>query len=461
MPAQNASDERPQRGAQHNRYPERGHRGRIGRRRGWCQGVRLGAISIVHVHGWLASRVRRQQSMGDGRGQTEGWRDRKVAQPGIVPLVSGDIPALDTEAQNASLSRDLEAAAARVLRSGRFILGEEVAAFEREVAVLLGVRHAVGVSSGSDALLALLMSVGVGPGDEVVTTPYSFFATAEAIVRLGARPVFVDVDPSTLNIDPHLAAAGLGPRTRATLIVHLFGRIAQSLRLVEACAGAGVPMIEDAAQAIGAWTTEGRDDSQRRSCGTLGVGAAVSFFPTKNLGGFGDGGMVLTNDERVADRIRLLRNHGAHRKLQHDIVGGNFRLDELQAALLRVKLPYLDRWAAERRRVAMRYRERLADLPIRLPPWDDGCVWNQFVIGVPAGLRSSLIDHLGRRGIAARVYYPTPLHLQPALSYLGHRLGDFPHAEQAARESLALPIYPELTDGQASVVAGAVADFFG
>jgi dTDP-4-amino-4,6-dideoxygalactose transaminase len=376
------------------------------------------------------------------------------------------IPMSDLGAQHAPLREELGAALDRVLASNRFILGEEGAAFEHEMTAALGVRHAVGVSSGTDALLVLLSAAGIGPGDDVVTTPYSFFATAEAIVRLGARPVFADVDPETLNIDPALAAARIGARTRAVVVVHLFGRMAQTAPLAAACAVAGIPLIEDAAQAIGAWRVDGdrrQPDGQVsvvRKVGTIGAGAALSFFPSKNLGGFGDGGMVVTDDEAIASQIRLLRNHGAAGKLRHVVVGGNFRLDELQAALLRVKLPLLDRWSAARRRIAAQYRERLAHLPLRLPPLDDGCVWNQFAVGIPGDRRAALIEHLDRLGITSAVYYPIPLHLQPALAGLGHRPGDFPIAEQAARETLALPIYPDLGDDRLARVADAVTDFF-
>lgn len=367
------------------------------------------------------------------------------------------IPTLDLEAQHAPLRPALEAAAARVLASTRFILGEEVAGLERELTAALGVAHAVAVSSGTDALLAMLMAAGVGPGDEVVTTPYSFFATVEAIVRLGARPVFADIDPETCNLDPDLALERIGPRTKAVVAVHLFGRMTAPGRLATACAEAGIPLIEDAAQAIGA-TNGGR--GVRRMVGAIDMGAALSFFPSKNLGGFGDGGMVITDRPLVAEQIRLLRNHGATAKLRHDVVGGNFRLDELQAALLRVKLPFLIRWSDERRGIARQYLERLAGLPLRLPPWDDGCVWNQFVVGVSAEGRAKLIEHLDRRGIASSIYYAIPLHLQPALAGLGHRPGDFPRAERASRETLALPIFPELGDTRLARVTEAIEEFF-
>jgi dTDP-4-amino-4,6-dideoxygalactose transaminase len=371
------------------------------------------------------------------------------------------IPMSDLAAQHEPLRPALEAAARRVLASNRFVSGEEVAAFERETAAALGVAHAVGVSSGTDAVLALLMATRVGPGDAVLTTPYSFFATVEVIVRQGARPIFVDVDPETSNIDAERAAARLERGVRAVVVPHLFGRLAPLGRLADACAAAGIPLIEDAAQAVGAVGEVATDGSRRIVVGGTGAGAALSFFPSKNLGGLGDGGMVITQDQRIADRIRLLRNHGAAQKHRHEIIGGNFRLDELQAAFLRVKLPALGRWSAERRRLAGRYRERLANLPLRLPPWEEGCVWNQFVVGVPGGRRDALVEHLQRSGIASAIYYPLPLHLQPALAHLGHRPGDFPRAEQAARETLALPIFPELGDERLARVADAVANFFG
>jgi dTDP-4-amino-4,6-dideoxygalactose transaminase len=366
------------------------------------------------------------------------------------------IPMGDLALQNDPLRAELEAAFARVLASSRFIDGPEVLAFERELAAALVVSNAIGVSSGTDALLAMLSACGVGPGDEVVTTAFSFFASAEAVVRLGARPVFADVEADTLNIDPEDAVRRVGPRTRAILVVHLFGRLARTGPLEEAAA-AGVPLLEDAAQSIGAWRGAG---PTRRQVGALGLAAGLSFFPSKNLGGFGDGGMVLTNDDAFAARVRQLRVHGAAARSHHAQIGGNFRLDELQAALLRVKLPHLAAWTAERRRLAAAYRERLADTPIRLPPDDDGCVWNQFVVQVPASARSALVDHLAARGIATAIYYPLPLHLQPALAFLGHRPGDFPVAERAAAEALALPLYPGLSGAHVAAVAGAIADFF-
>jgi dTDP-4-amino-4,6-dideoxygalactose transaminase len=365
------------------------------------------------------------------------------------------VPMQDLDAHHAPLLGELQRCAARVLASGQYVQGPEVRAFEHEAAIASGVAHAVGVSSGTDALLAMLMAVGVGPGDEVVTTPFSFFATAGAIARLGARPVFADIDPRTLTLDPDKGVPRMGPRTKAVLTVDLFGRMARTTRLEEVCAARGVALVEDAAQAIGA------TDGAGRRVGTIGLGGALSFFPTKNLGGFGDGGMVLTNDHVFAERVRLLRVHGAASKFRHTAVGGNFRLDELQAALLRVKLPGLARWTAGRRHVARRYGAALSGLPVALPPDDPGCVWNQFVVRVPAGRRDALAEHLARHGVATAVYYPEPLHLQRCFNALGYHQGDFPVAEQACQDVLALPMFPELTDDQVEHVASTVRGFYG
>ena len=363
------------------------------------------------------------------------------------------IPLQDLAAHHGPLGGALGAAALRVLASGRYISGAEVEAFEREAADALHVAHAVGMSSGTDALLALLMAFGVGPGDEVVTTPFSFFASVGAILRVGATPVFADIDAETLNLDPDAAVSRLGPRTRAVLAVHLFGRVARTGAIATAADTLGIPLIEDGAQAVGAHDAEPRDSQacagaappRQAVVGAIGRAAALSFFPSKNLGGFGDGGMVLTRDADLAQRLRLLRAHGAVAKNQHVALGGNFRLDELQAALLRVKLPHLPAWTARRRAIASRYRAGLSDLSLGLPPPDPGAVWNQFVVRVPDGRRDALRQHLAEQGVGSAVYYPTPLHLQPCLAGLGLRRGDFPRAERAAHEVLALPIYPELS----------------
>ena len=377
------------------------------------------------------------------------------------PATISSIPLQDLAAHHQPLQAELGAAAQRVLASGRFINGQEVAAFERDLASTLGVSYAVGVSSGTDGLLATLMACGVGPGDQVVTTPFSFFASVGAILRLGATPVFADIEPDTLNLDAGAAVARLGPRTKAVLVVHLFGRVARTPPLETAVAAAGIPLLEDAAQAIAA--CEG--DGQRRLVGNIGKAAVLSFFPSKNLGGFGDGGMVLTRDPELAQRVRLLRVHGASAKNRHVAVGGNFRLDELQAALLRIKLPHLARWTAQRRAIAARYREgltslSLAALPLALPPDDAGSVWNQFVVRVGDGRRESLRGHLADHAIASAIYYPMPLHLQPCVAGLGLRRGDLPRAEQAAQEVLALPIYPELPLADVDRVCDVIARFF-
>jgi dTDP-4-amino-4,6-dideoxygalactose transaminase len=366
------------------------------------------------------------------------------------------IPMVDLAAQHAPLRDDLRRAFERVLASNRFILGDEVAALEAEAAHALDVPFAVGLSSGSDALLVALDACGVGPGDEVVTTPFTFFATAEAIVRLGARPVFADVVPTTMNLDPVAAAARIGPRTKAVLIVHLFGRVAATEALEQACAARGISLIEDAAQAIGAAARDGRMP------GRIGAAATLSFFPSKNLGGFGDGGMLLTASPEIAGRARRVRVHGAVGRFVHEEIGGNFRMDELQAALLRVKLPHLGGWRRWRLDVASRYRDAWAELPIGLPPPDPGSAWNQFVIRVPGGRRDALAAHLGAEAIETAVFYPLPLHLQPALARFGGRPGDLPNAEQAAREVLAVPIHPGLSvDDQARICDAAVRFFRG
>lgn len=367
------------------------------------------------------------------------------------------VPLQDIRAHNAPFAAALVRAAARVLGSGQYVLGgerSEVAAFEKEVAETYGVAHAIGVSSGTDALLMMLMAAGVGPGDEVITSSFSFFAAAEAIARLHARPVFSDIDPRTFNLDPMDAAKHISPRTKAILPVHLFGRAATTDGLEAICAAKGISILEDAAQAIGA--TDGRG----RCVGAMGRSAALSFFPTKNLGGFGDGGMIVTEDEAFANHVRRLRIHGAEIRNRHTMVGGNFRMDELQAALLRVKLPHLSLWTSARRRIAARYRQTLATTPLGLPPDDVGSVWNQFVVRVPEEGRAALVDHLARRKIESAIYYPTPLHTQPCFAELGYSPDDFPHAKQACREVLALPIYPELTDVQICAVVDAIHDFF-
>jgi dTDP-4-amino-4,6-dideoxygalactose transaminase len=378
---------------------------------------------------------------------------KPAAPDAAAPLA---VPLQDLQAHHRPIQAELEEAARRVIASGRYIQGPEVEALEAEVARAAGVGHAIGLSSGTDALLVLLMALDLRPGDEVVTTPFTFFATAGAVARLGGRPVFADIDPDTLNLDPARAAAALGPRTRAVITVDLFGRVCRTDALLAACAARGLPVIEDAAQSIGART--GQDGAR---VGELPLAATLSFFPAKNLGALGDAGMLLTNDAALARRVRLLRTHGAETRYHHSEVGGNFRLDELQAALLRVKLPHLDRWTAGRRAAAGRYHQQLADRPggIQLPPADPGCVWNQFVIQVPGGLRDRLAAHLADRHISTAIYYPVPLHLQACFRDLGYAPGDFPQAERACAQVLALPLYPEIGDAAVDRVCTAIRSF--
>jgi dTDP-4-amino-4,6-dideoxygalactose transaminase len=368
------------------------------------------------------------------------------------------IPTQDLKAHHAPLNERLNQAALRVIASGRYIMGPEIEAFEKEAGIACGSRHAIGVSSGTDALIVALMALGVGPGDEVVTTPFTFFATAGAIARLNAKPVFVDILPDTLNIDPQKAAAAINPRTKAVITVDLFGRVAGTDGLRELCASRRIPIIEDAAQSIGA-----RIGADGPAVGKIGLCATLSFFPAKNLGCLGDAGMVLTDDDAFADRVRILRVHGGERRYFHQVVGGNFRIDELQAAFLRVKLPELPRWTAARRALAARYHEKLAGLAGRiiLPPPDAGSVWNQYVIRVPGGKRDALQKHLDALGTGTAIYYPLPLHLQECWRPLSYKAGDLPIAEQACDEVLALPIYPEMPPAHLDEVSAQIASFVG
>ncbi len=366
------------------------------------------------------------------------------------------VPLLDLTAQYRPIRDDLLAALTRVCDSQRFIMGPEVEGLERELAALLEVKEAVGVSSGTDALLAAMMALGIGPGDEVIVPTYSFFATAGCVSRLGATPVLVDIDPVTYNADPRAIAAAIGPRTKAVIPVHLYGQSADMDPILAVAGAAGVTVIEDAAQAIGA-------RYKGRAVGGLGTLGCFSFFPSKNLGAFGDGGLVTTNDPALAREVRLLRNHGAEPKYFHKVVGGNFRLDALQAAVLRVKAPHLAAWTEARRRNAARYRELFASLvpagtvtlPAEAPDYYH--IYNQFVIR--SARRDALRAHLGAVGVGTEIYYPVPFHAQECFAPLGYRAGAFPHAERAAAETLALPIYGELTEHQQRHVVESIAAF--
>ena len=364
------------------------------------------------------------------------------------------VPLLDLQAQYRPIRDELLAAITRVCDSQRFIMGAEVEALERELAEYLRVPEAIAVSSGTDALLASMMGLGIGPGDEVVTSTFSFFATAGCISRLGATPRLVDIDPATYNIDVSAVGAVLSPRTRAIVPVHLYGLCADMDALLAVAVEAGVPVIEDAAQAIGA-TYNGR------AAGSMGVAGCFSFFPSKNLGAFGDAGLITTTDRRLAEKIRLLRNHGAEPKYFHKRIGGNFRLDAIQAAVLRVKLPHLPTWTSMRRANAGRYARLFAEAGltdrVTLPVEPEGCfhIYNQFVVRVPD--RNRVRAHLAEHGIATEIYYPVPFHLQECFAHLGHSRGDFPEAERAADSTLALPIYGELTETQQEAVVRTLA----
>ncbi|MEQ1910943.1 MAG: DegT/DnrJ/EryC1/StrS family aminotransferase, partial [Vicinamibacterales bacterium] len=365
---------------------------------------------------------------------------------------------LDLQAQYGPLRDEVLAAITRVCDSQRFIMGPEITSLERELAALIGVEHSVAVSSGTDALLLALMALNIGPGDEVITPTYSFFATAGVVARLGARPVLVDIDPVTYNIDTAAIEAAITPRTRAIMPVHLFGLCADMGPILAVASRAGVPVVEDAAQAIGS-------TYQGRPAGAMGAFGCFSFFPSKNLGAFGDAGLVTTNDAALARRAQLLRMHGMEPKYYHHMIGGNFRMDALQAAVLRVKAPHLAAWTEARRLNASRYQTLFRDAglldAIVLPVEPEGLhhIFNQFVIRVPH--RDGLKAFLDARHIGNEVYYPVPFHLQPCFADLGYERGTFPHAERAADQTIAIPIYSELSLDQQRTVVTAIAEFAG
>jgi dTDP-4-amino-4,6-dideoxygalactose transaminase len=366
------------------------------------------------------------------------------------------VPLLDLKAQYSSIRPEIRAAIERVVESQHFILGPEVEGLEQEIAAFCKARFAIGVSSGTDALLAALMAIGIVPGDEVVTSAYSFFATAGVIARLGARPVFVDTDPKTFNLDSTQVGQKLSSRTKAAIPVHLFGQCAEIDPIMEVVKGKGIHVIEDSAQAIGA-----RDDKERQA-GTIGHMGCFSFFPTKNLGAFGDAGMVITNDDQLAETLRAIRVHGAKPKYHHSLIGGNFRLDALQAAILRVKLKHLTTWTEMRRQNASRYRWLFEEMSLSkyawLPEESAGHIYNQFVPRFSD--RDQLRLFLREKGVETAIYYPVPLHLQDCFGNLGYRRGDFPNAETAARDSLALPIYPEISEEQQRYVVEQIRGFY-
>lgn len=370
-----------------------------------------------------------------------------------------NVPLLDLQAQYVSLRDDLQQAVDRVMSSQRFVLGDEVRRLETSLAEYCQTKHAVGCASGSDALLLALMALDVKAGDEVITTPFSFFATGACVARLGARPVFVDIDPDTYNIDPSRVADAITPRTKVIMPVHLYGQCAEMDPLLEIGRRHGIPVVEDAAQAIGA------TDNGRRA-GSMGTIGCFSFYPTKNLGGAGDGGILTTSDDEVAARLRRLRTHGGSNEYEHEEIGINSRLDELQAAVLNVKFPSLDKWSDERARKAEVYTKLLNDADLRFPLVTPRVrsgarhIFHQYVVRVP-GNRDALMEHLKNHGVGSKIYYPISLHLQKCFEYLGYKKGDLPASEAAADETFALPCYPELTEEQQVYVVDRISRFAG
>lgn len=384
---------------------------------------------------------------------------RTAAERSPVETISPPLQYLDLKAQFHTIRGEVMEAISRVMESQHFILGSEVEQFENELAAALEVRHAITCASGSDALVLAMMAAGIGPGDEVITTPFTFIATGGSIARVGAKPVFVDIDADTFNIHPSSIEAAITPDTRAIMPVHLFGLPADMDAIRQLAGEYSLVIIEDAAQAVGS-------RHQGTQAGSLGDYGCFSFFPSKNLGGAGDGGLVTTHDAANADRLRMLRVHGSKKKYHHEILGTNSRLDALQAAILRVKLRHLDAWTKARQLRAERYRELLEPMEksgnLRVPPRpQDGYVhvYNQFTVRCRS--RDRLKDHLRAAGIPTEVYYPLPLHLQPAFGYLGYSSGQLPISEAASREVLSLPLYPELTEEKQERVARSIADFYG
>lgn len=371
------------------------------------------------------------------------------------------VPMLDVNRQNAPLLGEIEAAMTQVARSGAFVHGPACRDFEAAMAAYCGTQHAVGCASGSDALLLALMVLGVESNDEVILPSFTFFATASAVTRLGAKPVFADILPDTFNLDPTDVARKITPATKAIMPVHLFGQCADLVDLGEIAHAAGdIPIVEDAAQAVGA-------EYHGRRAGSLGTVGCFSFYPTKNLGGFGDAGMLTTDDETLAANLRQLRDHGQHPRYHHAMVGINSRLDTLQAAVLNIKLGHLDSWAAGRQSNATRYANEFAHTglgqQLSTPTVADGCksVWNQYTVRLPAERRDAFQQHLAERKIGSAIYYPIPLHLQECFAYLGYKPESLPVTEQAATEVLSLPIFAELTVQEQDRVIQAAAEFFG
>ncbi|MDI6698944.1 MAG: DegT/DnrJ/EryC1/StrS family aminotransferase [Candidatus Saccharicenans sp.] len=366
------------------------------------------------------------------------------------------IPLVDLKAQYASIEKEVDEAVKRVLRSGQYILGSEVEALEQEVAEFCGCKYGVGVASGTDALILALKAIGIGPGDEVITSPLTFVASASSIVHCGAKPVFVDIDPETFNLNTDLIERAITEKTRAIIPVHLYGQPADMDKILELARKYRLFVVEDVAQAIGA-------KYKGKAVGQFGHAGCISFFPSKNLGAFGDGGLVVTNDPEISDRIKMLRAHGSKPRYYYHMIGYNSRLDTIQAAILRAKLPYLNAWAGARQRLSALYNELLREINYVKTPYiapDCSHVFHQYTIRVLGEKRDALRNYLRERGIETQVYYPLPLHLQPCFGFLGYEEGDFPESEKASREVLSLPMFPELTEEQQKCVAGEITRFF-
>ena len=362
------------------------------------------------------------------------------------------VPLLDLKAQYQTIKDDILAVISEVLDSQRCIGGPKVDELEKAIAEVCDCKYAVGVSSGTDAILNSLMSLEIGPGDEVITTPFTFFATVGCIARTGAKPVFVDIDPKTYNINPELIEAAITDKTKAIMPVHLYGQMAEMDPIMDLAGCHNLYVIEDAAQSITS-TYKGK------KAGSIGTCGAFSFFPSKNLGAIGDGGMVVTNDEEVYHRLFIMRNHGSEPKYYHKYIGGNFRLDPIQAVALLVKLPHLDKWSQARRQNAAYYNEKFKRTAVQTPYISPDCltIYNQYVIRVPD--RDKLFTHLKEKTIGCEIYYPVPMHLQECFKYLGYKQGDLPEAEEAAKEIMAIPIYPELTDEMKDCVVETILAF--
>lgn len=360
-----------------------------------------------------------------------------------------NIPLLDLKAQYLEIKEEIDQAVLGVLDSGKFILGPEMKALEQEIAAYSGTAEAIAVANGTDALMLVLKAFGIGPGDEVITSPFTFFASAETIAQVGATPVFVDVDPVTLNMDLDQLESKITAKTKAIIPVHIFGQMVDVERVMEIAGRYDLKVIEDAAQAIGA-------EYRGRRAGSIGHAGTFSFFPTKNLGAYGDAGMIVTGDEQLAAQLRQLRFHGCQTKYYHEQIGYNSRLDEIQAAILRVKFRYLDQWNAARRAKAEVYDTLLADSRVTVPGRDPNALPVYHLYVLRTAERPALMERLNAAGIANAVYYPVPLHLQEAFHYLGYQAGDFPATESACQEALAIPCYPELTQEQQELIASVV-----